>query len=133
MILVPGSHRPATMPLSLPDIARRAVESLTPEERRTAAVYLDTTRHAAGDAVRAGPGSFTVPRDGYVAFVDLEPRANWSHRARFQFIDAQRGDVMNTDARFPPFSAGSPGPYRLVHHPPDVPPWTLLTDRMLGG
>jgi len=48
----------------------------------------------------------TAPSDGWVAFIDDYPRANWMHSCRYVFIDRDSGDLLVYDRSWPPESLG---------------------------
>ena len=43
-----------------------------------------------------------------VAFVDLQPEANWGHDCRYLLVDPETGELQMVMAQFPPFLRGGP-------------------------
>jgi hypothetical protein len=91
------------MPVSSPDHAARiALDALSAEERRTAVLYLDDALVPAG-TLRLGRTEIMLDRPARIAFVDLEPGANWGHPCRYLVIDAEGGALRSIPETMPPF------------------------------
>lgn len=117
---------------STPDqTARIALGALTAAERRAAVLYLDDALVPAG-TLRLGRTEMTLARPARIAFLDLEPGANWGHPCRYLVIDAADGSVRAIPETMPPFlrdaaptlrviSRGSAEDWMLAapHRPPD--------------
>ena len=46
--------------------------------------------------------SLILPWDGFVAFVDLEPMANWGHACRYVLMHPETGESKAVNAQLPP-------------------------------
>jgi hypothetical protein len=88
-------------------------------------VYLDRRVFAPGQSAPVDGEEIPVQAPTAVAFVDLEPRANWGHRCRYLLIDVERGEIRSVDKQFPPFLTGVPRSLRLVWQGDAVPEWAL--------
>jgi hypothetical protein len=82
---------------------------------------------AADSVVPAGtrlefPGaSIDVPEDAYVAFIDRDPMANWTHSARYLVVARDTSEVRSIEAHLPPFRPGGELHWRVVYRAPSVP------------
>jgi hypothetical protein len=112
---------------NLQQIADAALSVLTDRERRSSAVYLDVRPIPAQSSVRIGRKDVTFPADGYVAFVDPSPTANWGHPCRYLFIEADTQRIHETAAQFPPFLQEVAPTLRLIWKGSDVPDAVLPT------
>jgi hypothetical protein len=112
------------MSLPVERLRAAALAPLTTEELRSCVVYLAVTPVTRGEALAFPRVAFTCPWDGYLAFADLDPMANWGHRCCYVCIDGTTGDAHRIDAQFPPFGPrrdeGRPR-WQLIHRAPGVP------------
>jgi hypothetical protein len=102
------------MPLSWDEVASRAIDELSADERDRSVVYVDELVLPAGATVEVDGRTVELRRPSVVAFVDLEPEANWGHRCRYLVVDAETGEVDSLDAHMPPFLRGMPETMRAV-------------------
>jgi hypothetical protein len=93
------------MPLPIDRLRAAALAALSAAEARSCVVYLWTAAASGGAPLSFGRLTFTCPSDGYLAFADLEPAANWSHACCYLCIDGATGNARRVDAQFPPFRA----------------------------
>ena len=119
------------MAISREQSIRLALDSLSPSERDKSVVYLDTSGRRRGDVLRAGPSALQISSPAYVFFVDLQPGMNWSHPSRVIFVNEDDGAVLAHDVRFPPFTSDASDTFRIVHRPPKLETWKLLTEKPL--
>lgn len=98
---------------------------LTPDEIRSCVVYLVSRPLVGGTMLTFARHTIEMPWDGFLAFVDLDPMANWTHRCRYVSIEPETGETRSVDAEYPPFGARAPGqspmPWRVLYRAPDVP------------
>jgi hypothetical protein len=121
----PGKKE-AAVSLTLEQVAQRAAATLSASEKPASVVYLDSDEIKAGASVPAGRETLTAPWDSYLAFVDLQPTANWGHSCRYLLVNAQTGDTKSFDASFPPFLKSGPSKtLRVVWKGERVPDWAL--------
>ena len=88
--------------LTIEQAAEKAVGTLSASEKASAVVYLDSKEIKAGESVPIGRESVVAPWDAWMAFVDLQPAANWGHPCRYLLLDPHTGEVRRFDASFPP-------------------------------
>ncbi len=113
------------MALTLDQITRAALTALTPEERKSSAVYLDEAEVKAGSTVEIDRKLVQVRFDTVVVFVDMEPQANWGHACRYLLVDRESGATESISASYPPFLTRAPKTLRLIWKGEDVPDWAL--------
>jgi len=112
--------------LTIEQAAEKAVATLSASEKASSVVYLDSQEIKAGESVPSGREHFVAPWDALMAFVDLQPTANWGHICRYLLINAQTGEVKSFDASFPPFLKSGPSKtLRVVWRGERVPDWAL--------
>ena len=71
-----------------------------------------------------------------MAFVDLDPMANWSHRAQYVFVQRSSGETRTVDAHLPPFRHGGEAPgyrWRVLYQAPSVPDALLAVPKTDEG
>lgn len=57
---------------------------------------------------------FTYPYDGFMVFVDLEPKLNWTHDCLYLFISADLSQLTRIKAETPPYYGDYPKTYSVV-------------------
>lgn len=107
------------------ELGARALATLSPEERKSSAVYLDEAELKAGSTVEIDRKQIRVLFDSFVAFVDLQPQSNWGHPCRYLLINRETGAIQSIDATHPPFLKGASKTLRLIWKGENVPDWTL--------
>jgi hypothetical protein len=112
---------------SLHEVANKVVASLTEEELRSSAVYLDPAPLERGAPFSIRGKSLTVSAPSILAFVDLQPQANWGHPCRYLFVSLDDGSIISIDAQFPPRRES----LRIIHRAEAVQDWMLLSSRQL--
>jgi len=113
-------------------LGQAAVAFLTPRERETAVVYLVRRIIAAGEPLPwPEGGGIALDEAAVLAFVDLEPGANWTHAARYLALGAGGALLRTLEVDRPPFLGGVPEDLVLVHVGAEAPGWAVATDRPL--
>ncbi len=113
--------------MPLPDERlREAVHArCTTDEWQSCVVYVAGVPCVRGASLRFPGLTLECPWDGYLAFVDLDPTANWGHRCRYVCLSEDAADATSVDAQFPPFSATRdhhvPYDWRVLYRAPGVP------------
>jgi hypothetical protein len=98
---------------------------LSPPERTQAVVYLDDVLRQA-TAAREADGTPGWPAPHWLAFVDLQPQANWMHACCYLIVDQASQHITRVAAERPPqFGAFGPG-WRVVWHSADVQAWQIM-------
>jgi hypothetical protein len=95
-----------TGPVPVERAASIVVGALEAAERAGGVAYLCLTPFTAGQRLAVPGQPLAIDRDGWVGFVDPQPRANWGHACRYLLIDALTGEVTAHPRRFPAFEAG---------------------------
>lgn len=108
-------------------LATDVIASLSQSEREESIAYIEQRVIPAGE-VLPWPGitqSFDEPV--VMAFVDLEPTLNWTHRGRYLVLGAEGGIRQKLDVDRPPFLS-SVSPYlRLIHCGSHAAEWAVIT------
>lgn len=66
-------------------------------------IYLNKEILKAKTQIRIGTVYKEMPFDGYRIFIDLEPKANWSHPALYLLTDIQMQQTEVFKSEFPPW------------------------------
>ena len=106
------------LPLAIGDALRRL---LTDAELAQAVVYVAAGELPAGAHVQLPRVDLDIPWPAYLAFVDREPLANWSHSARYLVFNPGTGASLSHEARFPPFGPDRRERWLLAYRAPSVP------------
>lgn len=107
-------------------LATEAIASLSPAEREASIAYLEQRVVPAGE-VLAWPGlERSFDEAVVIAFIDLEPALNWTHRGRYLVLGADGGirEILATD--LPPFLRRVSPQLRVVHRGPRAPEWAAV-------
>jgi hypothetical protein len=112
---------------SLKDIASKVVASLTEEELHGSAVYLDPRPLGKGATFSIRGSAMAVAKPSIMAFIDMQPAANWGHPCRYLLIGIEDGSIASVDAQFPPTGAS----LRIIHRGEAVEDWMLLSTQQL--
>lgn len=107
-------------------LAAEVVASLSEQEREACVAYLEQRVVPAGERIPRAGISQTFDEPVVVAFIDLQPMLNWTHRARYVVIGARGGILRTIDVDQPPFLAGSSPDLRLIHQGSRAPAWTII-------
>ncbi|PWT86706.1 MAG: hypothetical protein C5B58_00975 [Acidobacteria bacterium] len=111
------------MPLSDNDVRAAALAQLTSDQLRSSIVYLASGMIAKGTRLAFPRVTIQMPWDGFLAFIDLDPMANWTHPSRYVCIQQDSGDTKTIEANLPPFGARTNPSLRWqeLYRAPDVP------------
>lgn len=107
------------MTISHDEIVSNILSGLTPPELSHCVVYLAKSLIPAGQ-VNFPRISIDVPWQAYIAFIDREPMANWSHSARYIFVNSETGEMKSFEVQFPPFGASQELKWGLLYKAPSV-------------
>jgi hypothetical protein len=108
------------MSISYDQIVSKVLNYLAPEELSQSIVYITKTLIPAG-RIEFPRISIDVPWSAYIAFVDQEPAANWSHSSRYLLISGETGEIKSFEAQFPPFHGDQRIAWSLLYKAPSVP------------
>lgn len=113
-------------------LADAALAALAPDERESALVYLVRRIVPAGGPLPWPEGTELRPGEPVaLAFVDLEPGVNWTHKALYMVLGAGGQVVQRIEADRPPFLTAVPDDLVLIHRGAAAPAWAAATDRTL--
>lgn len=87
---------------------------LSQDEIRRSLIFWDRRMLKKHQSVGPAAPSVVAPFDCTVVFADLAPNANWSHPARYIFIDPDTGRCAIEAAAFPPYLDDPPQTYLLL-------------------
>jgi hypothetical protein len=111
------------------DLERRVLDkvrdALGAERLEQSIVYLDHDLKQTAERVTAGDVVIDLPWDAHIAFVDLEPMANWGHACSYLAIRREGGDVLEFAARMPPFLKAGASAFRLLWRGSQAPEWAV--------
>jgi hypothetical protein len=116
------------MPLSDEELTAILVSLLTHSERDASVVYFANKEVAAATALSFPRVSITAPWDALPAFVDRDPRANWSHSCRYILISRETGETISFEAQLPPFGQGD-FQWRVIYKAASVPEAVLARNQ----
>jgi hypothetical protein len=116
------------MTLSWDQISELVLANLSAEERESSVVYLDERVLSTGTAVEIDGKEIRMPWPAVIAFIDLQPEANWAHDCRYLLVNSETGELQSIDARFPPFLRGASDTLRVIWKAEAVPRWALACD-----
>jgi hypothetical protein len=111
--------------LSWEKIRELILKTLGPEERESSVVYLDKQVLPPDSIIEIDRKPLQTPAKTVVAFVDLEPTANWGHDCRYLLLNPETGEVESRAARLPPFLRGKPSTLNVIWKGDKVPDWTV--------
>lgn len=121
------------MTLSVERVRAAALAPLTAQELRSCVVYLATALVRHDETLTFPRLTFACPWDGYLAFADLEPPANWGHACCYVCINGVTGEAQRVDGQFPPFRPHPRdqlrGDWEVIYQAPGVPDALLAVPR----
>ncbi len=98
------------------------LKKLTEEEENESITYWDNKLLEKGDKIKIGFKEFVMPFQGFLVFVDLEPKANWGHRCLYFLIDSQSFEYKIVEGEFPPYLGKYPESYKVILRYGKTPP-----------
>ncbi len=110
------------------NIASKLVSNLGPDEVASCVVYVSENPIAAGSVLKFPRITIDVPWDAFIAFVDRDPTANWSHSCRYILLSHDASKVRSFEAQFPPFQSERQIRWRLAYKAPSVPDTAVRID-----
>lgn len=115
------------MALSWNEISNLVIDTLSPSELESSVVYLDKRVLPPDSTLEIDRKPVHFPSQAVVAFVDLNPTANWAHACRYLFVDPETGDVKSVNAHLPPFLREAPETLKVIWKGENVPTWTVAS------
>jgi hypothetical protein len=114
----PGENQPRPLFLA----------QLTKDELEHAILYESSVRVPAG-RLKIAPMEITVPWEARLAFVDREPGANWGHSSRYILLNAETGETLTVESRFPPFQGNAMLQWRTIYKAATAPDWAVAAPK----
>jgi hypothetical protein len=108
------------MPFSLENAVPIILGNLTPPEVSGSVVYVAETPIYADTHLEFPHISITAPWDAFIAFVDRDPMANWSHSCRYLLVNREDGEIRSFEAQLPPFTSDRQIHWREVYRAPSL-------------
>jgi len=107
------------MPISLDEAVSIFLANLTPGEINQSVAYV-ATQVVTGKSLKFPRISIIVPWHGFIAFVDRDPLANWSHSCRYILLNNETAEIRSFEAKFPPFHNDQMR-WRVIFKAPSIP------------
>lgn len=114
--------------LPLQDAIAAIVAQLSVEEKNSAVVYV-ATESIAGTKLQFPKLSIEAKSPAFLAFVDRDPMANWSHSARYLLFHPDTREIETFEASLPPFTSNPSLRWRVAYKADSVPDAVLATNR----
>ena len=114
------------MKLNWKKLADETISSLSPGEREESIVYLEQRLFPAGELLPWNEIAQSFGEPVVMAFVDLEPALNWTHRGRYLVLGAAGNLCLTVDVDRPPFLTGVSPHLRLIHRGSRAPSWAVV-------
>lgn len=105
------------------------LRELTTQEKDAAVVYVASDPIPAGTTLELPKTRIKAERDTFLAFVDRDPAANWSHSARYLLLNVENDEVQSVEATLPPFSSNKTLRWRVAYKAASVPDALLAVGR----
>lgn len=108
-------------------LAREVIASLSETEREESIAYLEQRVFPAGEELPWAGITQSFDEPVVIAFVDLEPALNWTHRGCYLVLGASGGLLRTVDVDRPPFLTEVSPNLRLIHRGSRAPDWAIAT------
>lgn len=96
---------------------------LSAEELQQAVVYIIPSIKK-GEEVAVNRKRMEAPVSSVMLFIDLEPKANWSHRCKYIWLSTDGEIIESEHGQFPPDDKN----LKLLYKSDDIESWMLLTE-----
>ncbi len=111
-------------------LASEVIASLSQNEREESIAYVEQRVIPAGEVLPWAGIRQSFDEPVVIAFIDLEPTLNWTHRGRYLVLGAGGGIQRKVDVDRPPFLTGVSPNLRLIHRGSRTPGWAVVTSPM---
>jgi len=115
------------MSISEDDIKSILFNNLTSKEIARSIVYIADNPVPTGTCLRFPRTQIDIPWDAFLAFIDSDPTANWSHSCRYVLLNCKTGEIRSFDAQFPPFRQDQQMHWRVAYKAKSVPDAAVVT------
>jgi hypothetical protein len=113
--------------LPLQDAIAAILAQLSGEERNGGVVYVATEPITAGKKLQFPKVHIEATSRAFLAFVDRDPMANWSHSARYLLFYPDTKQIESFEAVLPPFTSDPSLRWRVAYKADSVPDAVLAT------
>ena len=113
-------------------LATEVIASLSQSEREESIAYLEKRIIPAAEVLPWAGLQRSFDEPVVVAFVDLEPALNWTHRGRYLVLGPEGGLRHEIDVDRPPFLITVSPDLCLVHLGRQSPEWAAVTRKDLA-
>jgi hypothetical protein len=107
-------------------LATQVISSLSQNEREESIAYMEQRVIPAWEVIPWAGITQSFDEPVVIAFVDLEPALNWTHRGRYLILGAGGGIRKKVDVDRPPFLRGVSPYLRLIHRGSRAPGWAVV-------
>jgi hypothetical protein len=108
-------------------LATAVIASLSPIEKEESIAYIEQRVIPAGEVLPWAGIRRRFDEPVVIAFIDLEPALNWTHRARYLMLGVGGGILRKVHVDRPPFLTGVSPYLRLIHQGSRAPGWAVVT------
>jgi hypothetical protein len=109
-------------------LSAEVISSLSISEKEESIVYIEQRIIPAGEKLAGINLVVDVPV--IVAFIDLEPQCNWTHRSRYLLVTPEGGIHTRIEADKPPFLIHVSPYLRVIYIGKDAPQWAVVAPPM---
>lgn len=108
-------------------LAIEVIASLSQDEREESIAYIEQRVIPAGEELPWAGIQQSFDEPVVIAFIDLEPALNWTHRGRYLVLGLDRGIRQTLDVDRPPFLTQVSPHLRVIHRGSQAPEWAVVT------
>lgn len=108
-------------------LATDVIASLSQQEREDSIAYIEQRVIPAGEFVSWAGIERSFDEAVIIAFVDMEPPLNWTHRGRYLIVAPEGGVREMVEVDRPPFLSEVSPHLRMVHLGEHAPQWAAVT------
>lgn len=112
-------------------LATEVISSLSQDEREESITYIEQRVIPAGEKLPWAGIARSFDEPVVIAFVDLEPALNWTHRGRYLVLGAKGGILQSIDVDRPPFLTKVSPNLRVIHWGNQAPEWAVVTSALV--
>ena len=112
-------------------LVAEVIASLSEIEREASIAYIEQRLIPAGDELPWAGIRQSFDEPVIIAFVDLEPALNWTHRGRYLVLGPQGGIRQKRDVDRPPFLTHVSPQLHVVHQGSQAPDWAIVASPMV--
>ncbi len=107
-------YKRKSMSIAKSQILQIVKDYIKPEDLQRSMVFWDQKIRKRGEQLQIGPKTYTMPFDGTILFVDLEPRLNWAHPTEYLLVNNHGQNVEAIESSYPLYQGEYPDTYILL-------------------